>query len=260
MTYTTSTTRTKATYYNLPGIEGMDKDEGPSAGSDRGLKKQKTSKDAEPTISPKTKDSSPRSFKGTKSQPKSFGKFIHEKEPEFKVGDTNTPQDQEGNQEPTDPDWNKDKTPQKGPTQNLLMTLVASTSNVFRFNDRVIALEKDVAELKNDSLHIQATICVFLLYPLVKDNLLVLYGVNDDLQNLAKVLIGNKFLLPRQFNGSSYGQHKLRNQFWDMVAYKGEKDLVCELMLPNRSISAVRECLSAAREIYAAPNFGPNFG
>nr|GFB75970.1 hypothetical protein [Tanacetum cinerariifolium] len=43
-------------------------------------------------------------------------------EPEFKVEDTNTPQ------EPTDPDWNKDKTPQKGPTQNWLMTLAASTS------------------------------------------------------------------------------------------------------------------------------------
>nr|GEV44019.1 zf-CCHC domain-containing protein/UBN2 domain-containing protein [Tanacetum cinerariifolium] len=31
-------------------------------------------------------------------------------------------------QEPTDPDWNKNKTPQKGPTQNWLMTLAASTS------------------------------------------------------------------------------------------------------------------------------------
>nr|GEU94909.1 zinc finger, CCHC-type [Tanacetum cinerariifolium] len=41
-----------------------------------------------------------------------------------------------------------------------------------------------------------------------------------------KVLIENKFLLPRQFNGSSYGHHKLRNQLWNMVAYKGEKDLV----------------------------------
>nr|GEV98594.1 hypothetical protein [Tanacetum cinerariifolium] len=71
----------------------------------------------------------------------------------FKVGDTDTPQGQEGNQgndnvkpriksasrcdwftkpshpqEPTDLDWNKDKTPQKGPTQNWLMTLAASTS------------------------------------------------------------------------------------------------------------------------------------
>nr|GEZ54867.1 hypothetical protein [Tanacetum cinerariifolium] len=76
-----------------------DKDEGPSAGSDQGLKKRKTRKDAEPTTSPKTKGSSSRSSKGTKSQPKSSGKSVHAKEPEFKVEDTDTPQGQEGNQE-----------------------------------------------------------------------------------------------------------------------------------------------------------------
>nr|GEX19760.1 hypothetical protein [Tanacetum cinerariifolium] len=46
----------------------------------------------------KTKDSPSKSSKGTKSQPKSSGKSIHAEEPEFKVGDTNTPQGQEGNQ------------------------------------------------------------------------------------------------------------------------------------------------------------------
>ncbi|GKB13620.1 hypothetical protein Tco_0847543, partial [Tanacetum coccineum] len=51
-----------------------DKDEDPSAGSDRGLKKRKLSKDAEPTIGPKKKDSTSGSSKGTKSQPKSSGK------------------------------------------------------------------------------------------------------------------------------------------------------------------------------------------
>ncbi|GKB55353.1 hypothetical protein Tco_0906106, partial [Tanacetum coccineum] len=86
-----------------------DKDEDPSSGSDRGLKKRKTSKDAEPA-----KD-----------------------EPEFEVADLDMSQDQEGNlgkddeepkekvaskrdwftkpikpQEPTDPDWNVGKTPQ----------------------------------------------------------------------------------------------------------------------------------------------------
>nr|GEU72423.1 hypothetical protein [Tanacetum cinerariifolium] len=93
--------------------DDKDKDEGPYAGSDRGLKKRKTSKDAEPTTSPKTKDPSSRSSKGTKSQPKSSVKSTHAEEPEFKVGDTDTPQD---------------KAPQKGPTQNWLMTLAASTS------------------------------------------------------------------------------------------------------------------------------------
>nr|GEZ33050.1 hypothetical protein [Tanacetum cinerariifolium] len=67
----------------------------------------------------KTKDSPSKSSKGTKSQPKSSGKFIHAKEPEFKVEDTNMPQGQEGNQ---------DKTAQKRRTQNWLMTLAASTS------------------------------------------------------------------------------------------------------------------------------------
>ncbi|GKA70810.1 putative reverse transcriptase domain-containing protein [Tanacetum coccineum] len=51
------------------------KDEDPSAGSDRGLKKRKLSKDAEPTTSPKKKDSTSGSSKGTKSQPKSSRKY-----------------------------------------------------------------------------------------------------------------------------------------------------------------------------------------
>nr|GEU97942.1 hypothetical protein [Tanacetum cinerariifolium] len=89
-----------------------DKDEDPSAGLDQGLKKRKTSKDAEPTK-------------------------------EFEVADSDMPQEQEENpgnndevpkgkvaskcdwftkpkwpQEPTDPDWNNGKTPQQGPTQS----------------------------------------------------------------------------------------------------------------------------------------------
>ncbi|GKD01632.1 hypothetical protein Tco_1171906 [Tanacetum coccineum] len=75
-----------------------DKDEDPSAGSDRGLKKRKLSKDAEPTTGPKKKDSTSGSSKGTKSQPKSSPK----------------------------PYW-KRKTHIKE-TQNWLMTLPASTS------------------------------------------------------------------------------------------------------------------------------------
>nr|GEV38922.1 RNA-directed DNA polymerase, eukaryota [Tanacetum cinerariifolium] len=47
---------------------------------------------------------------------------------EFEDGDTDTPEGQEGNQEPTDLNWKEGKTPQKGPTQNWLKTLAASTS------------------------------------------------------------------------------------------------------------------------------------
>ncbi|GJY43367.1 hypothetical protein Tco_0431580 [Tanacetum coccineum] len=74
-----------------------DKDEDPFAGSDQGLKKRKLSKDAEPTTSPKKKDSTSGSSKGTKSQLKSFGKFVQSEEPVFDVADSDLPQDQEGN-------------------------------------------------------------------------------------------------------------------------------------------------------------------
>nr|GEW08484.1 hypothetical protein [Tanacetum cinerariifolium] len=118
--------------------QDKDKDEGPSARSDRRFKKRKISKDAKPTTCLKNKDSTSGSSKGTKSQPKSSRKTVQLEEPKFEVGDTDTPQGQKGNlgnddveprkesatrrdwftkpQEPTDPDWNVDKTSQKGPT------------------------------------------------------------------------------------------------------------------------------------------------
>ncbi|GKB89413.1 hypothetical protein Tco_0961685, partial [Tanacetum coccineum] len=54
------------------GRKDKDKDEDPSAGSDRGLKKRKTSKDAEPTTGQRKKDSTSGSSKATKSQPSLF--------------------------------------------------------------------------------------------------------------------------------------------------------------------------------------------
>nr|GEZ03087.1 hypothetical protein [Tanacetum cinerariifolium] len=42
----------------------------------------------------------------------------------------------------------------KSKTTNI-PSLIPYFSSVFRFNDRVVALEKDVAELKNDPLHTQ---------------------------------------------------------------------------------------------------------
>ncbi|GJU65850.1 hypothetical protein Tco_1247685 [Tanacetum coccineum] len=74
-----------------------DKDEDPSARSDRGLKKRKLRKDAEPAIEPKMKDSTSGSSKGTKSQLKSSGKSVQSEEPVFEVEDSDLPQDQEGN-------------------------------------------------------------------------------------------------------------------------------------------------------------------
>ncbi|GJY67312.1 hypothetical protein Tco_0469550 [Tanacetum coccineum] len=79
------------------GRKDKDKDEDPSAGSDRGLKKRKLSKDAEPTTGLKKKYSTSGSSKGTKSQPKSSGNSIQSEELGFKVADSDMPQDQEGN-------------------------------------------------------------------------------------------------------------------------------------------------------------------
>ncbi|GJU05621.1 hypothetical protein Tco_1122051 [Tanacetum coccineum] len=89
------------------GRKYKDKDKDPSAGSDRGLKKRKTSKDAEPTTCQKKKDSTSGSSKGTKSQPKSFGKSVQSEEPLFVVADSDMPQDQEGNIEKLD--WENPK-------------------------------------------------------------------------------------------------------------------------------------------------------
>ncbi|GKB48441.1 hypothetical protein Tco_0899194, partial [Tanacetum coccineum] len=60
--------------------EDKDKDEDPFAGSDRGLKKQKMSKDAEPLKGSKSKESKISLSKGTKSQPKSSGKSVQAEE------------------------------------------------------------------------------------------------------------------------------------------------------------------------------------
>ncbi|GKA63690.1 hypothetical protein Tco_0763296 [Tanacetum coccineum] len=79
------------------GQKDKDKYEDPSAGSDRGLKKRKLSKDAEPITKPKKKDSTSGSSKGTKSQLKSSGKSVQSEEPVFEVVDSDLPQDQEGN-------------------------------------------------------------------------------------------------------------------------------------------------------------------
>nr|GEX47712.1 retrotransposon-related protein [Tanacetum cinerariifolium] len=57
-----------------------DKDEDPFVGSDRGLKKRKTSKNAESTKSLKAKESQSSSSKGNKSKSKSFGKAVHSEE------------------------------------------------------------------------------------------------------------------------------------------------------------------------------------
>ncbi|GKC75367.1 hypothetical protein Tco_1126141 [Tanacetum coccineum] len=68
--------------------EEKDKDEDPFAELDRGLKKQKKSKDAELPKGSKSKESKTSSSKGTKSQPKSFGQSVQVEEPVFETAYT----------------------------------------------------------------------------------------------------------------------------------------------------------------------------
>nr|GEY50281.1 hypothetical protein [Tanacetum cinerariifolium] len=70
-----------------------DKDEDPYARSDQGLKKRKTSKDAEPTKGQKAKESQSDLSKGDKSQSKSSEKSVQSEEPEFVVADLDMQQD-----------------------------------------------------------------------------------------------------------------------------------------------------------------------
>nr|GEX14130.1 hypothetical protein [Tanacetum cinerariifolium] len=79
--------------------DDKDKYEDPSAGSDRGLKKRKTSKDAKPPKGSKSKESMTSLSKGTKSQPKSSSKSVQAEEPMFETADTKMPQDQGGDTE-----------------------------------------------------------------------------------------------------------------------------------------------------------------
>nr|GEW38159.1 integrase, catalytic region, zinc finger, CCHC-type, peptidase aspartic, catalytic [Tanacetum cinerariifolium] len=72
------------------------KDEDPSTGSDRGLKKQKTREDVEQPKGLKSKESKTSSSKGTKSQPKSSSKSVQAEKPVFETVDTEMLQVQGG--------------------------------------------------------------------------------------------------------------------------------------------------------------------
>ncbi|GKE37911.1 hypothetical protein Tco_1461316 [Tanacetum coccineum] len=149
------------------GEKDKDKDEDPSAGSDRGLKKRKTSKDVEPTT----------------------------EEPVFEVADSDMPQDQAGNlgdnkdeprdktasrrnwfkkptppQEPTDPDWNVGKTTMEGPTQTWLMNLATSnpTDKLLKDFDELMSTLIDFSSFVLNGLKIENLTHKILLRPTFK--------------------------------------------------------------------------------------------
>nr|GEW05060.1 integrase, catalytic region, zinc finger, CCHC-type, peptidase aspartic, catalytic [Tanacetum cinerariifolium] len=98
------------------GRGDQDKDEDPFAGSNRGTKRRKSSKDVEPSKGSKSKESKPSSSsKGTQSQHKSFGKSTQAEEPEFKVKPDKPPT--------PDRAWNKSKSIDFRPPQKWIITI-----------------------------------------------------------------------------------------------------------------------------------------
>nr|GEX04165.1 hypothetical protein [Tanacetum cinerariifolium] len=79
------------------GHDDKDKDHDPSAGSERGIKRRRTSKDADSSKDPMSKEkrSTSSSKEATKSQHTSSGKSVHSEEPSHNVEDTSKHQDQE---------------------------------------------------------------------------------------------------------------------------------------------------------------------
>ncbi|GJS04750.1 hypothetical protein Tco_0321258 [Tanacetum coccineum] len=111
-----------STYDKVYLLKRSQKDEDPSAESDQGLKKRKTSKDIEPTT----------------------------EEPEFEVADSDTPQDQEENLG-NDDEEPKGKTLQQRPTQSWLMTLTSSTDKPLKTFDELMSSPIDFsAYIMND--------------------------------------------------------------------------------------------------------------
>ncbi|GJV16043.1 hypothetical protein Tco_1361366 [Tanacetum coccineum] len=153
-------------------------------------KKRKTNKDTKSTKGPKAKESQFGSSKGDKSQSKSSGKSVHSEEPEFEVAYSDIPQDQEVNpgnddeepkgkvaskrdwfikpkrtQEPTDPDWNDEKTLQQGPTQSWLMTLASSVDKPSKTFDELMSTPIDFSAYIMNGLKIPNLTQETLLVP-----------------------------------------------------------------------------------------------
>ncbi|GJW11991.1 hypothetical protein Tco_1577818 [Tanacetum coccineum] len=109
-----------ATYEQVYSLKRSrkDKDEDPSTGSDRWLKKKKTSKDS-----------------------------VQIEEPEFEVADSDMPQDQEENMGNDDVEP-KEKTPQQGQNQSWLMTLASSTERPSKSFEELMSTPIDFSAFK----------------------------------------------------------------------------------------------------------------
>nr|GEW81629.1 hypothetical protein [Tanacetum cinerariifolium] len=128
-----------------------DKNEDPSAGSNRGLKKRKTSKDAELAKGPKANESPSGSSKDDKSQSKSFGKSVQSEEPEFEVADSDMTQDQYENLS-NDDEEPKEKVASK--RDCWLITLASSAEKPSKTFDELMSTPIDFSAFVMNGLNI----------------------------------------------------------------------------------------------------------
>ncbi|GKA85550.1 hypothetical protein Tco_0807204 [Tanacetum coccineum] len=112
-------------------LDNADKDEGSSAGSDRGLKRHKTSKDVEPSTGSKSKESKSSSSKGTKSQPKSSGKSTQAEESVFESDWFKKPK----RPLTPDPDWNDRKYVDFRPPQTWISKIAQAEKAPLSFDE-----------------------------------------------------------------------------------------------------------------------------
>ncbi|GKB11358.1 hypothetical protein Tco_0845281, partial [Tanacetum coccineum] len=117
-----------------------DKDEDRSTGSDRGLKKRKTGKDAAPATDLDMPQDQEENLGNDNEEPKEKVASKH---------DWFTKPTQP--QELTDPYWNIDKTPQQGQNQSWLMTLASSAEKSSKTFDELMSFLVDFsAFIMND--------------------------------------------------------------------------------------------------------------
>nr|GFC19952.1 hypothetical protein [Tanacetum cinerariifolium] len=151
MTYTTSTTKTKAARYDLPGIKDMV----PNIWSPIKVAYDKYAlwgilhwREHQENVVRRANNALYKFKEESASRRAWFTKPLRP-------------------QEPTGPDWNEDKTPQKGPTQNWLMTLAAfsSTSKSLKEFNELMSTSIDLSSCILNGLKIKNLTQEILLGP-----------------------------------------------------------------------------------------------
>nr|GEU56441.1 integrase, catalytic region, zinc finger, CCHC-type, peptidase aspartic, catalytic [Tanacetum cinerariifolium] len=141
--------------------KNKDKDEDPTVGSDKGLKKHKTRNDVEPSRGSKSKESKSSSSKGSRPQTKSFGKSAQAEEPVFETVDIQMPLNQG---EDLDSDWNTTKTIDFRPPQTWISKIAKAGKPPTTF-DELMSTPIDFLAYVLNNLKIENLIQEYLVGP-----------------------------------------------------------------------------------------------